>query len=293
MSKVASKLEIYGSEFENCKTQSSTSNGSGGQAIGGAIYYSSSDTAGQLIIDKSDINRTKFKDCFANRYGGAVGMNAQSKSLSLKHTDFENCQANRYHGGGIFTDNLNSAGTILDCTFNNCSVTVGSGGGAYFGGNGEIKIADSEFTDSTAKNGAGVHIETQNSNRNVIFEGCDFNRCNSFGGYGAICEGQDYTNARAKYTKIKDCTFTDCKSNTWCGALILRSINVDIENCDIVGCCGTTSNTEGSNAGSVFISAATDTVNVINCNIDNQNKGIVNGGAIHLDNQAKILNVKI
>jgi hypothetical protein len=73
--------------------------------------------------------------------------------------------------------------------------------------------------------------------------------------------------------------------------MILRSTNVDIEDCEIIRCCGNTSGVEGDQGCAVYISDSSGTVNVVRTRFDNDGKGKLCGGALFLNNNAAALNL--
>ena len=251
--------------FENCRTEAS----GGGGAVKGAKVTLENVTFGAL-----DANGTvnTAKKCYT--IGGNGGAVAATGELSVTNCNFYGSTSSAY-GGAIFQSSA-----------------------------GAVTVTGTNFTDCSGTCGGGVFIESENTARDITFERCNFTRCNS-STYAAICEG--YTNpdnARALNTYIRECTFTDCKSTDWAGALVLRSNNTHIEDCDFVGCCGTTTGTEGNNACTAYINCTTTstgkTINVTRCNFDNayidgegisHNMGMVNGGTLNVQRKAQDLNI--
>lgn len=206
-------LEISNCVFTNCAV------GDCNGFVGGAVYISSPDanTAVHLTIEDTD-----FLDCFSYRNGGALGVENNVASVSVKRTRFLRCYQDKgtgVYGGAVYVNNVQAGTPVLfeDCAFRENKLFLrtsdgngGEHGGAIYAKHGRLILNRCEFYGNRAR-ACGGAIAVRDGNSTVTAVNCTFNynACGSHGGAADVRTGSYFVNctfAGNRVWKVGDST---------------------------------------------------------------------------------------
>ncbi|WP_298524463.1 right-handed parallel beta-helix repeat-containing protein [uncultured Methanobrevibacter sp.] len=175
-----------------------------------------------------------------------------SSNVVIKNINFINgnsTSSSYYDGGAIRWEGTN--GTVLNCSFDNCSASEDGGGAIQWeGANGSV--LNSHFMNCHAYDtGAIMWAGANGSVAGCIFENCFV----TYYGAGAI---EWYF--KAANGQVYNCSFINCSSIWGSGAITYRSDNGSALNCTFTNC-------SGSSAGAIMCdSAYVEGCSFVNCN---------------------------
>ena len=174
-----------------------------------------------------------------------------SSNVVIKNINFINgnsTSSSYYDGGAIRWEGAN--GTVLNCSFDNCSASKDGGGAIQWEGtNGSV--LNSHFMNCHAYDtGAIMWAGANGSVADCIFENCFV----TYYGAGAI---EWYF--KAANGQVYNCSFINCSSIGGSGAITYRSDNGSALNCTFTNC-------SGSSAGAIMCdSAYVEGCSFVNC----------------------------
>jgi len=170
------KLEMYGCSFTDNAVGGTTGNRSGGGAYvrsgditiencsfvnNTAISCGGFNTASSGVLTMTDC---AFRDNKANGYGmtdGTGGLAGPTGGSIIKGTIFERNVAYQSTGGAVA---LRGSNVLTDCVFIGNRVEVGSGGGIYTTGTGNMSLTNCVFADNYAgTTGGSIYARTLTS----------------------------------------------------------------------------------------------------------------------------------
>ena len=197
-------LTIMDSNFDFC---------SGAQ--GGAVY----------LIQKNyffKVSNSSFTDCTAtNGDGGAILLDFENLDSSISDSLFNACTSVRGDvGGGIALFQGNERVTISDCLFNACTADIGGGIG-LFSGNTFVTVSQCSFRHCQGRAGGGVGAYKGSTSLSILnsqFDSCEA----SFAGGGL------YIDQNSPSSLMSNCSFTDCSSEEFGGAIAILLGNADL-----------------------------------------------------------------
>ncbi len=175
---------------------------------------SGANNRGAGLYDRSskvEYVRLVFRDNHA-KYGGAVVTRISSSTFN--YCEFRNNTAET--GGGAFMDQGEDV-KILNCLFENNSVTSGSGGG-YFGLDAAVYIAHSIFRNNqSSSNGGGLMLASSNLNNPIYLNEL----------YDVVFEGNNAQSGAGAYFQVRpthmtNAIFRENNSTGTGGALVLN-----------------------------------------------------------------------
>ncbi|MCL2115059.1 MAG: hypothetical protein FWH29_02430 [Methanobrevibacter sp.] len=226
---------------------------------GGSIYVST--TAANLGNSSLYLNNVTFKDQSAGNYGGAI--ENYRWYIEASNTEFINCSATY---GGVIDNNFHIF-VAINSSFINCTATTA--GGAIFNDNSEpsyVRLYNSTFinckkTDTIRSGGA---LGSFDGTSYYVVNGCTFINCSSQTWGGAIGVGGGEVN-------ITNSKFIDNYASTYGGAVASSGGTIRI--------IGSTfyNNSAGSYGGAVASSATGSVITVNNSYFYSNNVRNTNG----------------
>ena len=179
------------------------------------------------------------------------GSGVTIKNLTIKNANYDG------YGGAVY---MHNSGSVVNCSFVNCSAT--SGGAVYMSGSGSV--VNCSFVNCSARGGGAVYMHNSGSVVN-----CSFVNCSATSGGGAVL--------MYRSGSVVNCSFVNCSANGNGGAVSMSSGSV--VNCSFVNC------SASYRGGAVYFSG---NGTVTNCNFINNTAG--SGGAVYFYGNGTVTN---
>lgn len=214
-----------------------------------------------------------FKNCHAIYLGGGALWWEYGDNGTVINCTFDNCSSGT-DGGAVSMASLN--GNMEDCTFHNCYSTGGGGAIKFASRNGTVM--NCKFDDCYTKSSSGA-IDWAASNG--VLKNCNFTNC-SASAYSSSNDG--VIGWSGENGTVDRCNFNSCSSGNG-GVIGWTSGNGVVKNSNFKNCIAS------SNGGAIYWSGKNATVD--NCCFENcEAKGFGSGGAITWLTAGSITNCK-
>ncbi|WP_405264669.1 hypothetical protein [Methanobrevibacter sp.] len=206
----------------------------------GAVIDMSGESIRAFYVNASGvtIKNLTIKNVNYHRYGGggAIRWDNYCNNGSVVGCSFVNCSSNGA-GGAIRWDNYCNNGSVVGCSFVNCSSGIG---GAIRWGGSEGNISGCSFVNCSSQLGGGAIQSEVSWGDDRSVSGCSFVNCSSNGAGGAIIWSPSSTSP-IYGGLIYNCSFRNCRCDNSVnggGAICWRdkAFNGSVVGCSFVNC---------------------------------------------------------